>query len=99
MCTPVTQASPEAAALVLSGVTAAASLYGTAAIKPGQTVVVTAAAGGTGHFAVQLAKLAGCRVVAVCGGQVKGDRLLHLSAAPDYVVDYTSEVRTHLPCS
>jgi NADPH-dependent curcumin reductase CurA len=41
-----------------------------------KTVLVTAAAGGTGQFAVQLAKLAGCTVVATCGGQQKaGGRL------------------------
>ena len=32
-------------------------------MKKGDTVLVTAAAGGTGQFAVQLAKLAGCHVV------------------------------------
>merc|ERR1712048_236906 len=29
----------------------------------GETVLVTAAAGGAGHFAVQIAKLAGCTVI------------------------------------
>jgi hypothetical protein len=43
-------------------------VQGTAKLKAGETVVVTAAAGGTGHIAVQLALLAGCRVVAIVGG-------------------------------
>jgi hypothetical protein len=40
----------------------------TAGIKAGETVAVTAAAGGTGHFAVQLALIAGCNVIAIVGG-------------------------------
>lgn len=37
----------------------------------GQTVLVTAAAGGTGQLAVQLAKLAGNTVIGTCGGPAK----------------------------
>eukprot|EP00775_Hariotina_reticulata_P002616 gene2616-2917_t len=51
-----------------------------------KTVLVTAAAGGTGQFAVQLAKLAGCTVVATCGGQHKAGLLKQLGA--DRVIDY-----------
>ena len=58
-------------------------------IKSGQTVLVTAAAGGTGQFAVQLAKLAGCHVVATCGGADKAAMLRRLGA--DRVVDYKTE--------
>lgn len=75
MCTRVPAATPEAVALVLSAVTACCALEATARAAPGQTVAVTAAAGGTGHFAVQLAKLAGCRVVAVTGSPGKVARL------------------------
>jgi NADPH:quinone reductase-like Zn-dependent oxidoreductase len=50
------------------------------------TVLVTAAAGGTGQFAVQLAKLAGCRVVATCGGDEKAALLQGLGA--DRVINY-----------
>lgn len=51
-----------------------------------KTVLVTAAAGGTGQFAVQLAKLAGCHVVATCGGPAKARLLRQLGA--DRVIDY-----------
>jgi hypothetical protein len=51
-----------------------------------RTVLVTAAAGGTGQFAVQLAKLAGCRVVATCGGDDKAALLTRLGA--DRVINY-----------
>ncbi|GFH18957.1 PKS_ER domain-containing protein [Haematococcus lacustris] len=88
----------EAVALVLSGLTAAAALEGTAGIQAGDWVAVTAAAGGTGHFAVQLALLAGCSVVAVVGGAHKvaairqlGDRLLTRPGQQLVVVDYTCQ--------
>eukprot|EP00878_Enallax_costatus_P017907 GHUV01018826.1.p1 GENE.GHUV01018826.1~~GHUV01018826.1.p1 ORF type:complete len:136 (-),score=19.97 GHUV01018826.1:1217-1579(-) len=51
-----------------------------------KTVLVTAAAGGTGQFAVQLAKLAGCHVVATCGGAQKARLLRELGV--DRVIDY-----------
>lgn len=38
---------------------------------PGETVVVTGAAGATGSVAGQLAKIAGCRVIGVAGGEAK----------------------------
>jgi NADPH-dependent curcumin reductase CurA len=57
--------------------------------KAGDTVAVSAAAGGLGHFIVQLAKLRGCRVVAVCGGAKKSSFVKSLGA--DRVINYRSE--------
>ncbi len=57
--------------------------------KAGETVAISAAAGGLGHFVVQLAKNRGCKVVAVCGGARKGAFLRSLGA--DRVIDYKSE--------
>lgn len=54
-----------------------------------ETVLVTAAAGGTGQFAVQLAKLAGNRVVATCGSDAKAKLLTDLGA--DRVINYNKE--------
>jgi len=54
-----------------------------------ETVLVTAAAGGTGQFAVQLAKLAGNRVVATCGSDDKAKLLTDLGA--DGVINYNNE--------
>ena len=45
-----------------------------------ETVLVTAAAGGTGQFVVQLAKAAGNHVVATCGGSEKAALLKKLGA-------------------
>ena len=58
-------------------------------MKGGQTVLVTAAAGGTGQFVVQLAKAAGNAVVATCGADDKAALLKRLGA--DRVVNYRRE--------
>lgn len=66
-------------------------------LKAGETVLVTAAAGGTGQFAVQIAKLAGCHVIATCGGPEKAVMLKKLGA--DRVVDYKREdLQVRLNC-
>jgi hypothetical protein len=54
-----------------------------------KVVLVTAAAGGTGQIAVQLAKLAGHTVVATCGGEAKVEMLKRLGA--DRVINYRKE--------
>lgn len=58
-------------------------------LRRGETVLVTAAAGGTGQFAVQLAVAAGCRVVATCGGAAKAALLRRLGA--ERVINYREE--------
>lgn len=57
--------------------------------RSGETVAISAAAGGLGHLLVQLAKLRGCHVVAVCGGARKGAFVRSLGA--DRVIDYRTE--------
>ena len=44
-------------------------------IAQGQTVLVTAAAGGTGHIALQWAKKYGVRVAGTCGSEEKEQML------------------------
>lgn len=58
-------------ALLTSGLTASVALEQAGQMGRGQIVLVTAAAGGTGLFAVQLAKLAGNTVVGTCSGPEK----------------------------
>jgi NADPH2:quinone reductase len=78
--------TPEALALLADGRTAVL-LARNAAIQPGQTVLVEAAAGGVGTLLVQLARLAGGRVIAAAGGPRKLAIARDLGA--DEVVDYT----------
>eukprot|EP00755_Sulcionema_specki_P024305 Sspe_Gene.14834::Locus_5142_Transcript_1_1_Confidence_1.000_Length_1052::g.14834::m.14834/K00344/qor, CRYZ; NADPH2:quinone reductase len=61
----------EAAALLISYGTAHLALTRRAALRKGETVLVTAAAGGVGLAAVQIAKLHGARVIAACGSEKK----------------------------
>ena len=98
---PVPETSPAAVALLTSGLTASIAMErlggisvfaGRARPSPPErrrTVLVTAAAGGTGQIAVQLAKLAGHHVVATCGGEKKARMLAGLGV--DRVVDYKTE--------
>lgn len=66
------RARPEsAAALLETYATAFHALQDRAMIKPGETVVVLGASGGTGTAAIQLARVFGCRVIAVASTEAK----------------------------
>ncbi|WP_340691241.1 zinc-binding dehydrogenase [Hyphomonas sp.] len=85
----VPDARPEWLVLASTGVSAYVALTQVGAMAHGETVAVSAAAGGLGHLLVQVAKLHGCEVVGVCGGSTKGDFVRGLGA--DRVIDYKSE--------
>jgi NADPH-dependent curcumin reductase CurA len=55
----------------IAGLTAYFGLLNVGKPKPGETVVVSAAAGSVGAFVGQIAKLKGCRVVGIAGGENK----------------------------
>ncbi|MFC0850163.1 NADP-dependent oxidoreductase [Streptomyces noboritoensis] len=76
-----------AAAVPLAALTAWQILVDTADVRPGQRVLVHAAAGGVGHFAVQIAKHLGAHVIATASAG-KHAWLKELGA--DEVVDYTA---------
>ncbi len=76
----------EAAALPLAGLTALQSLRDLGGIAADQHVLIVGAAGGVGHFAVQIAKHYGAHVTAVCSGQ-HADMVRGLGA--DAIIDYT----------
>jgi len=86
---PVPSTDPAFMSIVLSGLTASISLEQEADLKPGKKVMVTAAAGGTGQFAVQIAKMAGCHVVGTTSSQQKGDFLKSIGC--DRVINYKTE--------
>jgi NADPH2:quinone reductase len=77
----------EAAALPVQAVTADQVLHVAGKVQPGEWVVVHSAAGGTGSFLVQLAKLAGARVIATAGSKQRLALASDLGA--DAVVDYS----------
>jgi NADPH:quinone reductase len=79
----------QAAGLLLQGLTAHALVHRCARLQPGETVVIQAAGGGTGTLAVQLAKRAGGRVVALASTPDKRDLAQRLGA--DAVVDSRAE--------
>jgi NADPH2:quinone reductase len=74
-----------AVALLADGRTASL-LVSAAEVKPGDRVLVEAAAGGVGTLLVQLAKGAGATVVGLAGGERKVDLVRELGA--DLAVDY-----------
>ncbi len=86
---PLPAATREWLALASTGVSALLALEHVGAVADGETVAVSAAAGGLGHFIVQLALLRGCHVVAVCGGPRKAAFVRGLGA--HRVIDYQSE--------
>ena len=68
---PVPHSAPEIVSLGVSGLTASIAMERTAQMTTGETVLVTAAAGGTGSIVVQLAKIAGNTVIGTCGNDDK----------------------------
>jgi NADPH:quinone reductase-like Zn-dependent oxidoreductase len=78
----------QAATLPIAGGTALQALCDEARVAAGQRVLIVGAAGGVGHFAVQIAKHAGACVVGVCGpANVEFVR----SLGADEIVDYTRD--------
>ncbi len=88
-CCPVPSASPGFAALRISGHVAYSALTYNASIQPDDVVLVTAGAGATGSFAVQVAKRRGSHVVATCRNAAKAEMLRRLGV--DRVIDYSKE--------
>lgn len=73
------------AALPLAGLTAYQGLFEFGHLQAGETVVISAAAGGVGHIAVQLATLHGARVIAIASE--KNHSMLRQLGA-DEVINY-----------
>ncbi|HTP51047.1 MAG TPA: NADP-dependent oxidoreductase [Anaeromyxobacteraceae bacterium] len=77
-------------ALGVTGITAYFGLLEVGRPQPGETVVVSGAAGATGSVAAQIAKIKGCRAVGIAGGPTKCRYLLD-ELGLDAAVDYKSE--------
>jgi NADPH:quinone reductase-like Zn-dependent oxidoreductase len=85
---PATISFDEAAALPASGCTALQAVRDQGKVTTGARVLIVGAAGGVGHFALQIAKSLGAAVTAVCS-TAKLDFVRSLGA--DDVIDYTRD--------
>ncbi|HMB59307.1 MAG TPA: zinc-binding dehydrogenase [Xanthomonadales bacterium] len=85
----IPQCSPEILALVPSGVSALLALEQVGELSRGEVICITAAAGGLGNVAVQLALGAGNHVIAVCGSDEKAEWLRKIGI--NRVIQYRRE--------
>jgi NADPH:quinone reductase-like Zn-dependent oxidoreductase len=78
----------EAAAVPLAALTSLQALRESAALQPGQRVLIHAGAGGVGTFAIQIAKILGLRVATTTSTKNVG---FVKALGADEVIDYTKE--------
>jgi NADPH-dependent curcumin reductase CurA len=91
--TKVPPGIPPNLALGTLGVTGMVAYFGVIEVgraRAGEVMVVSAAAGGVGSIAVQIAKILGLRVVGIAGGREKCDWLLQ-EAGLDGAIDHRTE--------
>ena len=69
----------------MNALTAWQALFDTAQLKPGQKILIHAAAGGVGHLALQLAKWKGAKVIGTASAKNKP---FLLDSGADEVIDY-----------
>ena len=86
---PVPDVRPEFLVSLINGLTAAIGLDECGRIRDGDRVLVTAAAGGTGHVAVQWAKRKGCFVIGVTSSDSKAAFLREVGV--DHVINSKRE--------
>jgi NADPH-dependent curcumin reductase CurA len=85
----VREATPEVLTLVPTGISGMVGLERVGELRGGETVAVSAAAGGLGHIVVQIAKLAGAHVIGLTGSDEKLGLLRSLGV--DRPVNYRRE--------
>jgi NADPH2:quinone reductase len=86
---PATVTTRQAAAVLLQGMTAHYLTASTFPLKPGDTCLVHAAAGGTGLLICQMARMRGARVIATVSTEAKA--ALARAAGASEVILYSSE--------
>ena len=99
--TTLAPASTYLAALGISGLSAYFGLLDIGRPEPGQTVLISGAAGSVGNIVGQIAKIQGCRAVGIAGGEDKCRWLVEragFDAAINYkTADLRAELKTHAP--
>jgi NADPH-dependent curcumin reductase CurA len=99
--TSVAPAPAHLGVLGIGGLTAYFGLIDVGRPEPGQTVVVSGAAGAVGSVAGQIARIKGCHVVGIAGGEEKCKWIqdeLGFDAAIDYKQgDLRKQLREHTP--
>lgn len=90
---PSTLSFKEAAAIPLAAMTALQALRDLGGVTRGQRVLINGSSGGVGTFAVQIARLLGAHVTAVCSGRNAG---MVRSLGAHQVLDYAIEDFRHL---
>ena len=86
---PAGMAFPAAAAFPLAYQTAWRMIVGRAAVRPGESVLIHGVGGGVAGATLEIARLAGARVLATTSGAGKARRAREAGA--ELVIDYTSE--------
>jgi NADPH-dependent curcumin reductase CurA len=87
---PLPEGTPPNLALSVFGTTSLTAYFGLLDVgqpKEGDTVLVSGAAGATGSVVAQIARLKGCHVIGIAGGQEKCNWLVE-SCKVDAVIDY-----------
>jgi NADPH2:quinone reductase len=88
----------EAAALPTAGITAWEALFDSGGLAAGQWLLVNGGAGGTGSYAIALARMAGARIAATAGAANQDYlRALGVDLALDYRRDWIAELRDAVP--
>jgi NADPH:quinone reductase len=79
-----------AAAFLMNGTLASQALHESGRLQAGESVLVHAAAGGVGTFAIQFARLMGAeKVIGTASNEIKLNMIRHLGA--DAAIDYTQK--------
>jgi NADPH:quinone reductase-like Zn-dependent oxidoreductase len=85
---PANMTFEQAAAVPIAAITALQALRDQGKVQAGQRVLINGASGGVGPYAVQIAKVLGADVTAVCSTR---NAATARSIGADHVIDYTKE--------